>query len=63
MSKYILNIGTGTIHDGENPCSPCQKMKEDRKKFFDNYVEAVNFFEGKNKKGTPCGKCLKNMDE
>ena len=60
MSKYILNINTAKIHDGENPCSVCKRMSEENKKYFDNYDEAVNYFEGKNKKGTPCGICFKN---
>lgn len=63
MSKYILNISTGTIHNGQTPCHLCKKMKESNKKYFDDYNEAVNFYEGKNKKGTPCGICLKNMDK
>ena len=60
MSKYILHILKGTIHDGENPCYHCKKMKEENKKYFDDYDDAVNFFEGKNKKGVPCGTCFKN---
>ena len=63
MSKYILNINTGAIHNGEKPCCFCKKMKESNKKYFDDYNEAVNFFEGKSKKGNPCGICLKDMDE
>jgi len=63
MSKYILNIQSGAIHNGKTPCSPCKKMKESNKKYFDDYNKAVDFFEGKNKKGYPCGRCLKNMDE
>ena len=63
MRKYILNIHTGAIHNGQAPCHLCQKMKESNKKYFDNYNEAVNFYEGKNKKGTPCGIYLKDMDK
>ena len=38
-------------------------FQESNKKYFDDYNEAVNFFEGKSKKGNPCGICLKDMDE
>jgi len=62
MSKYILNIKTGKIHDGVNPCYQCKKSKEGNKKFFDNYDEALNFFEGETSKGEPCGICLKEKD-
>lgn len=59
MSKYILNIKSGTIHSAENPCVPCRKAIEANKKYFDHYEEAVNYFEGNRRKGTPCGRCLR----
>ena len=62
MKGYILNIDTAIIHDGKRPCHCCKNMKESNKKYFDDYNEAVNFYEGKSKKGTPCGICLKNKD-
>lgn len=60
MGKYLLNIHTATIHNGDNPCCQGRIMAEANKKWFNEYLEAVNFFEGKNKKGTPCNRCLKN---
>ena len=33
MRKYILNIHTGAIHNGQAPCHLCQKMKESNKKY------------------------------
>ena len=59
MSKYILNIVTGTIHSCSKPCYQCKKCNEENKKYFEVYEDAVNFYEGKNRKGTPCGVCLK----
>ena len=59
MAKYILNIKTRAIHDGENPCALCKRMNEENKKFFEKYEDAVNYYEGKTLKGTPCGVCLK----
>jgi len=46
MSKYILNIKTGKIHDGKKPCAPCNQAKKSNLKFFDNYNDAINYFEG-----------------
>jgi hypothetical protein len=61
--NYILNIKTGKIHSGKNPCRFCQKMGKANKKFFDKYEDAVNFFEGNTVKGNPCNLCLKEMNE
>ena len=58
QKNFILNINTGKIHNGIFPCPQCKKAKEENKKYFDNYEDAVNFFEGQTKKGVPCGKCL-----
>ncbi len=63
MKRYLLNISTGTIHSGENPCYQGRVMAEFNKKWFDEYLEAVNYFEGKRKKGCPCGRCLKEEGE
>ena len=63
MEKYILNIKTGKIHSGLSPCGQCKNTKEGNKKYFNNYMDAVNYFEGKSLKGIPCGKCLKEKDE
>ena len=60
MAKYILNINTGKIHNALNPCYNCKKTTEENKKYFENYEDAVNYYEGKTKKGIPCGICLKN---
>ena len=57
--SYILNIRTGMIHSQETPCAKAKQMKEANKKCFDEYEDAVNFFEGGKKKGTPCGICLR----
>ena len=62
MAKYILNIKTGIIHNAIMPCAHCKRTKEGNKKYFEIYEEAINFFEGKNKKGEPCGICLKDKD-
>lgn len=62
MSKYILNIKTGKIHDGKNPCAPCNQAKKSNLKFFDNYNDAINYFEGSSEKGIPCGRCLKSHE-
>ena len=59
MARYILNIKTGKIHNGLKPCTQCKNCNEGNKKYFDNYEDAVNYFEGKTLKGIPCGKCLK----
>ena len=59
MAKYILNIKTGKIHDGKKPCGQCRNCNESNKKYFNSYDEAVNFFEGNAKKGSPCGRCLR----
>ena len=63
MKNYILNIKTGIIHDGRNPCARCKKANEGNKKYFEKYEEAVNFYEGKTSKGRPCGICLKDKNE
>lgn len=62
MKKYLLNISTGRIHNGRKPCYQGMLIAEFNKKWFDDYKEAVNYFEGKGKKGCPCGRCLKEED-
>ncbi len=59
MKRYLLNIKSGTIHKGDDLCYQGRTMAEFNKKWFDEYTEAVNYYEGKSKKGCPCGKCLK----
>ena len=63
MKKYLLNIQSGTIHDGKNPCYQGAFMSECNRKWFDIYSDAENYFEGKQKKGLPCGRCLKHMEK
>jgi len=63
MVKYILNIKTGTIHNAVSPCAQCNRTNEGNKKYFEKYENAVNFFEGINSKGKPCGICLKEKDK
>ena len=63
MPKYVLNIRTRTIHSGEKPCAQCKRTNAGNKKYFEKYEDAVNFYEGKNSKGKPCGVCLKDRDE
>lgn len=55
---YLLNISTGKIHSALHPCARAKGMAEANKKFFENYEDAENYFEGKIKKGTPCVKCF-----
>ncbi len=62
MERYVLNIKEGIIHDRYKNCYAERRMKEENKKYFDNYLDAVNFYEGKCKKGQPCGICMKEMD-
>lgn len=62
MKKYLLNINSGTIHNGEKPCYQGKMMAKFNKKWFDEYSEAVNYFEGNCKKGCPCGNCLKKEE-
>lgn len=59
MEKYFLNISSGTIHNGLKPCYQGRTTAEFNKKWFNEYSDAVNYFEGKGKTGCPCGKCLK----
>ncbi len=61
IKKYLLNIQTKKIHNGFSPCHRAKSMKESNKKWFDNYEEAVNFYEGKSR-GEPCGICLKDYE-
>ena len=63
MGKYLLNIQSGTIHNGLNPCYQGRNMAEFNKKWFDEYSEAENYYEGKGKKGCPCGRCLKEKED
>ena len=63
MLNYILNIKTGKIHNGINPCAHCRNCNEGNKKYFAEYDEAVNYFEGKTQKGIPCGVCLKEKNK
>lgn len=63
MSKYVLNIKTGIVHNGINPCGQSKRTNKGNQKFFESYEDAVNFFEGKTLKGKPCGICLKDKDE
>lgn len=60
--EYLLNIHTGIIHNGETPCHRARKIKQSNQMYFDTYEEAVNFFNG-NRKGEPCGICMKDYDE
>lgn len=57
--RYLLNIKTGKIHDGENLCYRGRSMSEENQKWADSLDELVNFYEG-NKKGIACAVCLKN---
>ncbi len=61
MWRYVLNIKMGTIHDTTADCPAARKMKEENKKYFENYLDAVNYYEGR-KKGQPCGVCMRNKD-
>lgn len=56
--KYLLNIKTGIIHNGDTPCYQGKRMKEDNKKYFETLEEAVNYYGG-DRKGVCCGICLK----
>ncbi|MCH5267336.1 MAG: hypothetical protein J1E62_03240 [Lachnospiraceae bacterium] len=60
MKKYLLNINSGVIHDGKNPCHQGKTAADFNKKEFDKLSDAMNYFEGKGKKGRPCEKCLKD---
>ena len=62
MKRYLLNISSGTIHNGLKPCYQGRLTAEFNKKWFDDYLEAVNYFEGRGKKGCPCGNCLKEKE-
>lgn len=55
---YLLNIKTGMIHSGTNPCARVKRMAEANKKYFDKYEDAVNYFEGKERKGVACAICF-----
>lgn len=55
---YLLNINTGKIHSAKTPCARAKKMAVANRKYFENYEEAENYFEGKAKKGTPCVYCF-----
>ncbi len=44
--KYLLNIKTGTIHDGSAYCPRINRMAEFNKKWFDKYEDAVNYYSG-----------------
>lgn len=59
LHKYVINIKTGAIHDGQNPCPACRMMIEANKKYFGKLEEAENYFEG-GKKGTRCGRCFRD---
>ena len=63
MSKYILNIQTHKIHDGDNPCYSCRNAKKSNLKQFSCYDDAVNYFDSKTVKGIHCGKCMKLYDK
>lgn len=56
--NYLLNINTGKIHSATNPCNCAKRMAEANKKYFEEYEEAVNYFEGKAVKGEPCSLCF-----
>lgn len=58
--NYLLNIAQGTIHNGKNLCGQAKRMKKANKKWFATYAEAVNYYEGEDKKGIPCNICLRN---
>lgn len=60
QGKYFINISSRTIHDGENPCYSGQHMNEENRKWSDSFEELVYCF-GTGKKGSDCGKCLKNF--
>jgi len=62
MKKYLLNISSGAIHDGINTCKQGLRTAEFNQKWFNDYQEAKNFFEGKGKQGKPCGICFKGKD-
>ena len=59
--KYVLNINSGKIHDNVKGCHHLRNLKEENRQYFDTYEEAFNFFEGENKKGNPCGTCLRDI--
>lgn len=63
MEKFILVLSTGKIHNGLNPCGHCKKSKTSSRKYFDNFSDAENYYEGKTKKGEACSFCLKDYRE
>jgi len=60
MQKFMLNIKTGTIHNGDHLCSPGRRTAEANQKWFDTYAQARNFYKGDRKKGIPCVRCFGN---
>lgn len=56
--NYLLNIKTGKIHSAKHPCARAKRMDEANKKYFEDYEKAVDYFEGKIKKGEPCVLCF-----
>lgn len=56
--RYLLNIRTGKIHDGENLCYHGRNIAEENQKWSNSFEELVDFFEG-SKKGVACGVCCK----
>lgn len=56
--KYLMNLHTGIIHSGKQPCASGQNMAEKNRIWSDNLNELENFFEGDKKKGVLCARCF-----
>lgn len=56
--NYLLNIKTRKIHSEMHPCTAAKRMAEANKKYFEEYEDAENYFEGKREKGQPCNICF-----
>ena len=56
-AKYALNIKTGIIHRNDGSCYMLKRAKAANCKFFSNYEDALNYYEGGKERGKPCGIC------
>ena len=56
--QYVLNIRTGIIHRKKRICHLGKRIKQENKKSFDQYQEAVDYYDNDSMKAHKCAVCF-----